>query len=118
MYKQHYWIDPYLVANKAAIDAIIAYHTALELHGIAYTTFNDFIFLSKKQTPSFEYEAQIFHGVSYPKQLLRSGNSEYGVEIVEREGMAIKRTSLERTIVDVFRSPRLGRRLGRNISLA
>lgn len=32
-------ISSTLIASKATTDAIIAYHTALELHGIAYTTF-------------------------------------------------------------------------------
>ena len=39
MVSKEQWVDPYLIASRATVDAIIAYHTALELHGIAYTTF-------------------------------------------------------------------------------
>jgi predicted transcriptional regulator of viral defense system len=49
MISQEHWVDPYLIASRATADAIIAYHTALELHGIAYTTFNEFTFLSNRQ---------------------------------------------------------------------
>ena len=69
MYSQDQWVDPYLIASKATADAIIAYHTALELHGIAYTTFNEFTYLSNRQISSFTYEGQRFRAVMQPKTL-------------------------------------------------
>jgi predicted transcriptional regulator of viral defense system len=106
MFTQDQWIDPYLLTSKITVDAIIAYHTALELHGIAYTTFNELTFLSRLQVLPFTYEAQRFRSVSYPK-ILKSHNIEFGVEVINYNGMAIKLTCLERTIVDVLDRPNL-----------
>lgn len=105
---QSLWIDPYLIASKATTDAILAYHTALELHGIAYTTFNEFMFLSTQKILPFQYEAQRFRPIQQPKILIESGNTESGMETMKRSGMTIKLTSLERTIVDVLDRADLG----------
>src|SRR5262245_21364063 len=44
--EEDFWIDPYLIASKSTPDAIIAYHTALELLGLAYSSFTEFAFLT------------------------------------------------------------------------
>ncbi|NLN02739.1 MAG: transcriptional regulator, partial [Lentisphaerae bacterium] len=36
---ESYPVDPYLVAAKSADDAVLAYHTALEVHGKAHSVF-------------------------------------------------------------------------------
>ena len=38
-------VDPYLIAGKAARDAVVAYHSALEYHGLAYAIFFQSTFL-------------------------------------------------------------------------
>lgn len=108
MLSKEQWIDPYLIASKATTDAIIAYHTALELHGVAYTTFNEFTFLVSRQISSFDYENQHFRVVMQPKALLQGNHINYGVEVTHRSGLSIKLTCLERTIVDVLDRPDLG----------
>jgi predicted transcriptional regulator of viral defense system len=45
-------IDPYLIAAKATQSAILAYHTALEIHNIAYTTFEELTYLEPVPFPS------------------------------------------------------------------
>lgn len=108
MLSQDPWIDPYLLASKVTADAIIAYHSALELHGIAYTTFNEFTILSARQILPFTYVAQRIRSVSHPKILVKNSHTEFGVKVINRGGMAIKLTCLERTIVDVLDRPDLG----------
>lgn len=108
MFLKEQWIDPYLLASKVTTDAVIAYHSALELHAIAYTTFNEISFLSKRQILPFTYEAQRFRSVSLPKMLINKGSINFGVEEISRDGMSIKLTCLERTIVDVLDRPDLG----------
>lgn len=108
MFSQEQWIDPYLIASKATADSIIAYHTALELHGIAYTTFNEFTFLANRQISSFNYEGQHFRPIMQPKALMQDGDINYGIELAQRSGLSIKLTCLERTIVDVLDRPDLG----------
>ena len=108
MISQEHWVDPYLIASRATADAIIAYHTALELHGIAYTTFNEFTFLSNRQVSSFDYDWQRFRAVIQPKALMNSSHTSYGVDVVQRGGLSMKLTCLERTVVDVLNRPDLG----------
>lgn len=108
MYNQEEWVDSYLISSKATADAIIAYHTALELHGIAYTTFNEFTYLANRQASLFNYEGQVFRAVIQPKALKNNGHTEYCVEVSKRSGLPLKLTSLERTIVDVLDRPDLG----------
>lgn len=107
-FTQEPWIDPYLITSRATVDAVIAYHTALELHGIAYTTFNEFTFLVTRQSPAFAYENQYFRPVIQPKALLKSNQINFDIEEIQRGGLLIKLTSLERTIVDVLDRPDLG----------
>lgn len=108
MISQEHWIDPYLIASRATADAIIAYHTALELHGIAYTTFNEFTILANRQTSSFDYDGQRFRAVLQPKALMNNAQTSYGMDVIQRGGLSIKLTCLERTIVDVLDRPDLG----------
>jgi predicted transcriptional regulator of viral defense system len=108
MISQEHWIDPYLIASRATADAIIAYHTALELHGIAYTTFNEFTFLSNRQAASFDYEGQRFRAIIQPKGLINKAQTKYGTDVIQRGGLSIQLTSLERTIVDMLDRPDLG----------
>jgi predicted transcriptional regulator of viral defense system len=108
MFSKDQWVDPYILASKVSIDAVLAYHTALELHGIAYTTFNELTFLSDRQILPFTFEAQRFRSVFPPKSLMKKGNVGFGVEEISRNGMSIKLTCLERTIVDVLDRPDLG----------
>ncbi len=108
MLSQDLWIDPYLLASKVTVGAILAYHTALELHGVAYTTFNEFTFLTNRQILPFTFEAQRFRAVRQPKMLVKGSKMECGVEVIKRSGMAIKLTCLERTIVDILDRPDLG----------
>src|SRR5688572_18981645 len=37
-------LDPLLVASRLEDDAVLAYHTALELHGVAYSVFQRFTY--------------------------------------------------------------------------
>ena len=102
------WIDPYLLASKMTSDAILGYHTALELHGIAYTTFNEFSVLSYRQASPFVYEGQRFRAIIQPAALVKRSNTNFGVTEIKRSGLIIKLTSLERSIVDVLDRPDLG----------
>jgi predicted transcriptional regulator of viral defense system len=106
--EKDYWVDPYLIAGKSAPDAILAYHTAIELLGLAYSTFSEFIFVTSRPANLFSYEGQLFRPVLLSKSLIKQKKSEYGVETIERQGITIKMTGIERTIVDILDRPDLG----------
>lgn len=108
MFSQEQWVDPYLIASRVTADATIAYHTALELHGVAYTTFNEFTFLTTRRVLPFTYEGQRFRSIIQPKALMDQAMMEFGVDVIQRSGLTIKLTNLERTIVDVLDRPDLG----------
>jgi predicted transcriptional regulator of viral defense system len=101
-------VDPYLVAAKLRDDAVLAYHTALELHGKAHSVFNEFFFLS--HTPPHQptaFRSHRFRGVLFPKALRDAGEEEHGVMVVDRSGVDVRVTRLERTLVDVLDRPDL-----------
>lgn len=100
-------IDPYMIASKTNQDAVLAYHTALELHGLAYTTFEELIYLTKQASKPFNYEGQIFRPIIFPASLRKKNKIEFGVDEITRSSLTIKITSLERTIVDVLDRPDL-----------
>jgi len=102
------WIDPYVIAGKATKDAIVGYHTALELHGVAYTSFTEFQYLTERAVLPFSYEAQRFRSVCFPKALLDQKKTDFCVETIKRQRVVIKLTNLERTIVDILARPDLG----------
>jgi len=97
-------IDPYLIAGRITGDAVIAYHSALELHGLAYSVFYSFYFISQQQIKPFTFQNQQF-------KCLKSSIAEtgqLGIKVMERQGLDIKVTSIECTLVDVLDKPELG----------
>ena len=101
-------VDPYLLAGKITDDAILAYHTALEAQGRAYSIFTRFTYLTKRNLGrSFEFQEATYQGVSHPKALRRTGQEELCVEAQDRAGIVIKVTNLERSFVDVLDRPKL-----------
>jgi len=106
--KENYWVDPYLIAGKATLDSIIGYHTALELHNLAYTTFQELTFLTLEPNKSFAYQGQRFRPVKFPESLVKQNKINNNVDQIQRQGVKIKLTCLERTIVDVLDRSDLG----------
>lgn len=105
--KEEFWIDPYLIACKAAPDAILSHHTALELYNLAYTIFEELTFLTSQAVKPFTYQSQRFRPVPFPQSLVRQNQVNTNVELLKREGINIKVTNLERTLVDILDRPDL-----------
>jgi predicted transcriptional regulator of viral defense system len=104
-----YVVDPYLVASKLKDDAIIAYHSALSLHGVAYAYSNTHYYLTQSDFPEqFAFQGITYKAVHLPAQLLEKKMGEFEVLTINRAGISIRVTSLERTLVDVLDRPALG----------
>lgn len=101
-------VDPYLLASKSATDSIIAYHSALELHGVAYSLFQQFTFITSQKIKPFSYQEQWFQPVATQKILSKKKAENIGVDTMDRAGQEIKITTLERTFVDVLTRIDLG----------
>jgi predicted transcriptional regulator of viral defense system len=95
-------VDPFLIAGKATPDAVLAYHTATELHGKAYSIFHEYQYLTTRVSRPWTFRQMRFRPVLQPKPLRESENQSYGVETMMRGSASVRVTSLERTSVDLL----------------
>jgi predicted transcriptional regulator of viral defense system len=101
-----YPVDPFLVAAKMTSDAVLAYHTALEFFGKAHSVHESFYYLTNTSPRPLAFRGNRFQGVRFPKKL---GDEKrlFGVNADERNGVNVRVTSLERTMVDILDRPDL-----------
>lgn len=102
-------VDAYLVASKMSDDAVLAYHTALEVHGFAYSTTDLLIYLTRhRDTRRATFRSMTFQPVLVSKPLRDRGEPDPGITTADRSGLDVRLTTLERTLVDVLDRPDLG----------
>ncbi len=101
-------VDPFLLAGMITDDATLAYHTALAFFGKSYSLHQKLYYCTHQATREATFSSIEFVGVRFPKALIAQHQEYYGVETAERSGLAIRVTSLERTLVDVLDRPRYG----------
>lgn len=99
--------DPFLLAAKMSDDSILAYHTALEFHGRAYSMRQDMTYVTRRAARSSQIGSYRFRPVPFPKPLRVKGREDYGVAKEERAGLTVRVTTLERAFVDVLDRPDL-----------
>jgi len=102
-----YSIDPFLVAAKLTKDAVLSYHTALEFHSHAYSVQEHFIYTASRPLSPLTFRTNVFRGVRSSESLRRANKEHFGVVKMDRSGMEVRVTSLERTMVDVLSRPDL-----------
>ena len=102
-----YPVDPYQVTARLTPDAVLSHHTALEFHGRAYSVWQHFTYSAERPVEMLTFRDQVFRGVKFPRALVRAGEEYRGVLTMERFGMPLRVTSLERTLVDVLDRPDL-----------
>ena len=100
-------VDPYLVAAKLTPDAMLAYHTALEFHGKAYSVHMRLHYMSASKSIPLTFQGHEFIRAPVPPPLAAKGEEMYGVIRRNRSGVDLRVTSLERTLVDVLDRPDL-----------
>jgi predicted transcriptional regulator of viral defense system len=98
-------VDPLALASRLAADATLAYHTALEALGYAQSPFERLHFLTWTKSRPFQFQGRDFIPVR-PRAPLRRAK-ELLVVRLERSGLEVRSTSLERTLVDVLDRPDL-----------
>jgi predicted transcriptional regulator of viral defense system len=91
--------DPYLVAAAVSADAVMVYHSALELHGLAHSASRRVQFASTRATPRFTYRDFEFRRYD-PQKPLASADSVQSTTLVRRPDGVVRVTSRERTLVD------------------
>ncbi|MBM4105376.1 MAG: transcriptional regulator [Phycisphaerae bacterium] len=100
-------VDPYLVASRLARDSVLAYHTALELHGHAQSAFTRYQFLTRTAARACTFRSAVFQPVRVPRALAGRGGDRIGVQTMDRMGLDLRVTTLERTCVDALDRPDL-----------
>lgn len=99
-------VDSYLIAAKLAPGAVLAYHSALELHGRSYSVQDRVVYLTTKYPSghSFKFRGTTYRAVNPPTKLR---GKQPGIEMLDRAGQPVSVTTLERTLVDVLDRTRL-----------
>ena len=100
-------VDPYLVAAKMTADAVLAYHTALEFHGRAYSVHWKLTYVSASKSLPLSFQSHEFRGAPVPPPLLARGQEMFGVARHNRSGVGLRVTNHERTLVDTLDRPDL-----------
>ena len=100
-------VDPYFVAAKMTEDAVLAYHTAMEFHGRAYSVHWRLVYVSASKSVPLTFRSHTFRGAPVPPPLLAKGEAMFGVTCHNRSGVEIRVTNHERTLVDVLDRPDL-----------
>ncbi len=99
--------DAYLLAAKMTPDAVLGYHTALEFFGKANSVFFVCHYLSGYRSQPLQFRSNTFTAVTVPRVLHVKGKELFGITTRERDGVQIRVTNFERTLVDVLDRPEL-----------
>ncbi len=91
-------VDRFLAASRLRIGAVIAYRSALELHGCAVAGTREVQLISCGEPGLVETANFACRFLSPP----RHHSPGEGVTTVERQGLAVNVTTLGRTLVDLF----------------
>jgi predicted transcriptional regulator of viral defense system len=104
---ESYPVDPFLLAARMTNDAVLAYHTALEFHGKAYSVYEHFTYLAAAPARPVTFRSHQFKGVRFPRALAPQVGASFDVVKAARAGLEVRVTGLERTFVDVLHRPDL-----------
>lgn len=101
-------VDSYLLAGRITQDAVIAYHSAFDLHGVSYSLHHQCLYLSEQRIRPFKFKEADFIRLPFPNSLLEQDATQIDVISIDRQGLDVNVTSLERTLVDVLDRPDYG----------
>jgi predicted transcriptional regulator of viral defense system len=99
-------VDFVALASRMAPDAVVAYHTALEAHGVAQSVFERLTFVTWTKAKATSFQGRELIPVR-PRAGLVEGGGGAWVERIERSGLEVRVTDIERTVADVLDRPGL-----------
>jgi len=99
--------DPFLVAAAARRDAVFAYHSALELLGVAYSAWSLTSVYTARRRGRLVLDSSEIAFYDDPLALRTSEARHLGARKVERRGKMLEVTGPERTLVEGLRRPTL-----------
>jgi predicted transcriptional regulator of viral defense system len=92
--------DTYLIASKIQTPYYLGYHTALELHGCAYSTYNEAYVVV---TPNKKFRGFEFKNIRY--RPVFNSNSQIGVKQINHKNQKIAVSTASRTFLDCIERP-------------
>lgn len=95
------------LASRMAADAAVAFHTALEYHGLAQSPFERLTFITWTKAKPTHFAGRSFVPVRPREPVLKADRGEPWIERGERGGTELRVTNLERTLADVLDRPNL-----------
>jgi predicted transcriptional regulator of viral defense system len=101
-------VDPFLVATKAAPDAAVSHHAALQFHGRAYSIWSQVTFFTAHATRGFRFGPVAYVPVRPPDRVAQLPDMGGGVACVPTGGGIVRVSTCERAMVDVLHAPTLG----------
>lgn len=101
-------VDSFLIASRLTPDAVIAYHGALTLQGLAHSLREEVVVLSDQAFVNpLRFRGTLYRAVPPPRALPALDALTLGVATWDRQGLGIRVTDLERTVVDCLDRPML-----------
>lgn len=98
-------VDVYSVAAGLASDAVLSYHTALELHGLAQSAFQRLFVGTASRVRELRFEGMDL--VPVRPRAGYSADAFVGTVVMERPDGEVRATTVERTVLDVLDRPEL-----------
>ncbi len=95
------------LASRMAPDAVVSYHTALEAHGFAQSLFDHLTFATWTGVKPVEFMGRRLSPVRPRAPLAGLPDAYQWFEVLDRGGLEVRVTSVERTVVDVLDRPSL-----------
>lgn len=92
---KYHEIDRYVIANRAGGTGALAYHSALEMYGVAQSHFNTVFYMRDRSLKGFEFQGTLYTFVTTEKL--------FGIVDVWRGGVKLPVTDRERTFLDCLR---------------
>lgn len=100
--------DSYLIAAKSHADGVLAYHTALEFHGLAYSAWWRVQTLTAARARRFGFGNQEFVSIQAPRAVRALPDFGGGVVRRAHAGAEVRVATVERTLVDLMHAPQHG----------
>ena len=88
-------VDRFAATSKLRADGVLGYHSALELHGVAYSEFNEVQLISRGRTELADLPFGLCRLIGPPKALRDTVRADHLTVIMDRLGMPIEVTAIE-----------------------
>ena len=94
------------IAAHMTTDAVLAYHTALECYGLAYSVWFHALYAARKPAEPLPLATGLVRGAPFPQTLQTARTEHLETALTPKNGLRI--TTVERTLVDIADRPHLG----------